>query len=211
MSTSRLPRAALAGVFAAAALFAATACNSTTGYSASTIPAQQVPPGAVTPSPGGGLGTTENSTLGTVVTDASGLTLYRYDKDKNIPPTSNCANDCASTWPPVSAVSDTQVKGIDQNLIGSVKRSDGTKQLTIGGWPLYRYSGDKAAGDVNGQKKGGVWYVSAPDGTKAGESSTGTGTAGKAGARSGSGTTPQNNAVDTNTTANSDNSSYGRR
>jgi predicted lipoprotein with Yx(FWY)xxD motif len=221
MNTSRFRRVSAAGAFTAAALLAVTACDSTAGYTAPAIQPQQVPPGAVTPTAGGGLSTTENSTLGTIVTDSAGLTLYRYDKDKNIPPTSNCTNACATTWPPVSAVSDTQVKGVDQNLVGFLQRPDGTRQLTIGGWPMYRYSGDKATGDVNGQKKGGVWYVSAPDGTKAGESQTGADTTGgTSGAAegadtvgttrttSGSGTTTGINTADTTTTTNSDNRDY---
>jgi predicted lipoprotein with Yx(FWY)xxD motif len=168
MDTSRIRRATVAGAFAAAALLTAAACNSTTGYSATTTPGTGA--SAVAPSTSGGLATAQNTTLGTIVTDASGMTLYRFDNDKNIPPTSNCANDCATTWPPVPAVSDTQVKGVDQNLVGSVQRADRTTQLTIGGWPMYRYSGDKAAGDVNGEKMGNVWYAAAPDGTKAGQS-----------------------------------------
>jgi predicted lipoprotein with Yx(FWY)xxD motif len=224
MDTSRPRRAATAGALTAAALFAATACNSTTGYTAPAFQAPQVPPGAVTPTAGGGLSTTKNATLGTVVTDGAGLTLYRYGKDKNIPPTSNCINACATTWPPADAVSDTQVKGVDQNLVGSAQRPDGTKQLTIGGWPMYHYSGDKTAGEANGQKKGGVWYASAPDGSKAGASPTGagttpsgaggagatgtTGSAGTVGTADGGGTTTENSAADPTTTTNSYNSDY---
>jgi hypothetical protein len=43
-------------------------------------------------------------------------------------------------------------------------RSDGSSQVTYGGWPLYYYSGDAAPGDVNGQGVNGVWYVVSPDG-----------------------------------------------
>lgn len=46
-------------------------------------------------------------------------------------------------------------------------RTDGTKQLTVGGWPAYRYAKDVNAGDVNGQGVGAKWYALAPDGKKA--------------------------------------------
>ena len=57
--------------------------------------------------------------------------------------------------------------GIDKNKLGSVTRADGTKQLTIGGWPVYRYSGDKAAGETTGQGVGKVWFAVTPAGKKA--------------------------------------------
>ena len=49
----------------------------------------------------------------------------------------------------------------------TVKRADGKLQLTIGGWPVYRYSGDKAAGDTTGQGVGKVWFAVTPAGKKA--------------------------------------------
>ena len=46
----------------------------------------------------------------------------------------------------------------------TVARPDGTMQLKLGAWPLYRFSGDAAAGDTNGQGTASVWYVVGPDG-----------------------------------------------
>ncbi|WP_433331871.1 SCO0930 family lipoprotein [Spirillospora sp. CA-294931] len=107
--------------------------------------------------------------LGKVVTDGEGRTLYRFDKDTARPPASTCMGACATAWPPVWANNeDPQVKGVDQNLVGKVKRPDGKWQVTLGGWPMYRYAKDQSPGDVKGQGVQGTWYASAPDGKKAG-------------------------------------------
>lgn len=111
----------------------------------------------------------EAARLGKVVTDAEGRTLYRFDKDTARPPASTCLDSCANTWPPVTAPKGRiQVDGVDQNLIGKTKRPDGLWQVTLGGWPLYRYAEDDGPGDVKGQGVGGSWFAAAPDGKKAG-------------------------------------------
>ncbi|MEU6537729.1 SCO0930 family lipoprotein [Streptomyces sp. NPDC047000] len=117
--------------------------------------------------PAGELAVVDNPDLGKVLTDGSGLTLYRFDADTANPPKSNCDGDCATTWPPVPADDATAGAGIDKALLGEVTRADGTKQLTVGGWPAYRYAKDVNAGDVNGQGVGGKWYALAPTGKKA--------------------------------------------
>ncbi|MFD0684214.1 hypothetical protein [Actinomadura fibrosa] len=106
--------------------------------------------------------------LGKVVTDGEGKTLYRFDNDTARPPASTCTNACAKAWPPVWAgTEDTEVKGVEQSLVGKVKRPDGKWQVTLGGWPLYRYAKDQSPGDVKGQGVGGTWYAAAPTGKKA--------------------------------------------
>ena len=110
--------------------------------------------------------------LGTVVVDGTGFTLYRFDKDKPKPSKSNCNGACATQWPPVVVASaaeakEVQLDGVDAGAVGTVKRADGKLQLTIGGWPVYRYSGDKAAGDTTGQGVGKVWFAVTPAGKKA--------------------------------------------
>lgn len=105
--------------------------------------------------------------LGAVVTDADGKTLYRFDKDLSQPPTSNCDGECATAWPPVLAgVATPMLQGIQESQVGTVTRKDGGKQLTLNGWPLYQFSGDKALGDANGQGANGTWFAIAPDGSK---------------------------------------------
>ncbi|GGW93245.1 lipoprotein [Streptomyces malachitofuscus] len=115
----------------------------------------------------GELNVSTNAELGKVVTDNLGLTLYRFDQDTAEPPKSNCEGDCAKTWPPVPADDASAGEGIDKSLLGEVTRTDGTKQLTVAGWPAYRYVKDVNAGDVKGQGVGGKWYALNPEGKKA--------------------------------------------
>jgi predicted lipoprotein with Yx(FWY)xxD motif len=107
--------------------------------------------------------------VGQVITDQNGMTLYRFDKDTAKPPKSNCDGDCAKAWPPVLATGDVNVQGVDKNLVGKVTRSDGTDQITVGGWALYRYAKDTKAGDATGQGVGGAWYAANAKGGKAGQ------------------------------------------
>ncbi|MEH6378543.1 SCO0930 family lipoprotein [Streptomyces sp. KLMMK] len=105
--------------------------------------------------------------IGSVVADSAGMTLYRFDKDTAQPPASTCDGDCAKAWPPVPAGDATAASGIGAK-VGEVLRADGTKQLTLAGWPVYRYAKDTAPGDTKGQGVGGTWSAFAPDGRKAG-------------------------------------------
>jgi predicted lipoprotein with Yx(FWY)xxD motif len=105
---------------------------------------------------------TASNALGTIVVDADGRTLYGFTKDVN--GTSTCVGACANTWPAVLVTGDVAVDGLDKNLFSVVDRPDGTKQLKMGKWPLYRYSGDAEAGDTDGQGSGGSWFVIGADG-----------------------------------------------
>ncbi|WP_416986499.1 SCO0930 family lipoprotein [Streptomyces sp. T028] len=115
----------------------------------------------------GELAISTNAELGNILTDSKGMTLYRFDADTAEPPKSNCDGDCATTWPPVSADDVSAGDGIDKSLLGEVTRSDGTKQLTVDGWPAYYYAKDANAGDTTGQGVGNKWFALAPDGKKA--------------------------------------------
>ena len=100
----------------------------------------------------------DNITLGKIFVDSNGMTLYEFTKDtKNI---SNCNADCAVQWPPLLV---KDVPKVSSSLVlskfGTTTRTDGGKQVTFEGAPLYYYSGDKKAGDVNGQGIGGFWFV----------------------------------------------------
>lgn len=117
--------------------------------------------------PGGQLAIAPNDQLGSILTDSAGFTLYRFDKDTAKPSKSNCDGDCAKTWPVVAAGDATAAAGTDPALLGEVVRTDGSKQLTVAGWPVYRFSKDTKAGDTNGQGVGGTWFAAAPDGKKA--------------------------------------------
>lgn len=104
--------------------------------------------------------------VGTVVTDSNGMTLYRYDKDEPSPSKWTCKGACVKTWIPVIVPESVQTSGVAKSLLGTVHR-DGQPQLTLAGWPLYRYVGDTAAGQANGQGKDGAWHAVAPTGEKA--------------------------------------------
>ncbi|MFJ9688697.1 SCO0930 family lipoprotein [Streptomyces bacillaris] len=125
--------------------------------------------GADAPAPeaAGQLGVQDSQKLGKVLTDSEGFTLYRFDKDTAKPPKSNCDGDCEKAWPVVPAGDVTAAAGTDASLLGEVVRTDGSKQLTVDGWPMYRYAKDTAPGQTNGQGVGGTWFASAPDGKKA--------------------------------------------
>ncbi|MFC9257696.1 hypothetical protein [Amycolatopsis thailandensis] len=107
--------------------------------------------------------------LDPVVVNGADLTLYRFDKDTAKPSKSTCNGDCAKTWPPVLVTPGSKVflAGIRKSAVGTVKRDDGTLQLTVGGWPAYRFAKDTKPGDTLGQGVGGTWFGLAPNGQKA--------------------------------------------
>jgi len=106
--------------------------------------------------------------MGEVVENSDGFVFYRFDKDTAKPKSkSACSGDCAKVWPPaLTNDGKPELKGVKASLVGTVTRADGKKQLTIGGWPIYTYIGDKKAGTWAGQNVGGTWFVIKPDGTK---------------------------------------------
>ena len=113
--------------------------------------------------------------LSPIVRDAAGFTMYRFDKDTAEPSASNCNGDCAKTWPPVLVKPGSRVfvdEGIATKDVGFVTRADGARQITIGGWPIYRFSKDTAPGQTNGQGVGGTWFAVSPTGAKAGGTDT---------------------------------------
>ncbi|MEV7385179.1 MULTISPECIES: hypothetical protein [unclassified Streptomyces] len=127
--------------------------------------------------------------LNPVVVNGAGFTLYRFDKDTANPSRSNCNDACATTWPPVVVAPGGRIfiDGVDKSEVGVVKRADGNLQVTVGGWPVYRFSKDLKPGDTNGQGVGGTWFGVTPDGRKAGvqdQGSTGDGQTGTAAATS---------------------------
>lgn len=112
--------------------------------------------------------TVGRSTLGSVLTDGQGRTLYLFEKDTST--TSNCYGPCASAWPPVITSGPAVVGGgAKQAELATTARKDGTMQLTYAGHPLYRFVGDSKPGDTNGQGSqafGAGWDVLSPAGQK---------------------------------------------
>jgi len=106
----------------------------------------------------------QNSTLGAFLTDASGRTMYLYEKDTQANQ-SVCTGQCAAAWPPVTASDATALPDGVSGKLTTFDRADGTKQVAYNGIPLYYFAKDAKAGDVNGQGIGGVWFVVPPGAT----------------------------------------------
>lgn len=105
-----------------------------------------------------------STSLGDVVVDADGMTLYMFDEDAQGEP-STCYDGCASAWPPLLTEGEPQAgDGVDPALLGVAERTDGTAQVTYDGWPLYYWAQDGASGDVAGQGVNDVWWVLGADG-----------------------------------------------
>ena len=102
--------------------------------------------------------TLADTDLGEVLADGEGMTLYLFTEDSG--GTSTCYDDCAAAWPPLTVEDRAAVSGgLDEGLVGSIERDDGTTQVTYNGHPLYYWANDTAPGDVNGQGVNDVWYV----------------------------------------------------
>ncbi|WP_374373857.1 hypothetical protein [Tabrizicola sp.] len=88
-----------------------------------------------------------------MLTDANGMTLYTFDKDEG--GKSACYDDCAVNWPPLIAAADAKADGD----YGLTDRTDGTKQWTYDGKPLYLWIKDTKPGDMTGDGVKGVWHI----------------------------------------------------
>jgi predicted lipoprotein with Yx(FWY)xxD motif len=105
-----------------------------------------------------------DSSLGKIIVDGSGMTLYMFSPDTagGLP---TCYDDCAKNWPALVAEgTPTAGTGLDVAKLVVVDRTDGGKQVKFGQFPLYHFAADKAPGDTNGQGKGDSWYVVGADG-----------------------------------------------
>ena len=101
-----------------------------------------------------GVITMQDTSLGTVLADANGMTLYLFDNDE--PGVTNCYDRCAENWPPLIADEGAMV---DDDHYSLVARTDGTMQWAYDGWPLYLWINDAAPGDTTGDGVGDVWHV----------------------------------------------------
>ena len=114
----------------------------------------------------GTLVTLGKTTLGKVLVDARGRTLYLFEKDKR--GRSTCYGACATYWPPLlSSAKPRAARGVRASLLGLTKRTDGKRQVTYAGHPLYTFSLDRRAGQTSGQGLtdfGGSWNAVAASG-----------------------------------------------
>jgi predicted lipoprotein with Yx(FWY)xxD motif len=174
MKAGKRTATAAGGVLAVSALLAA--CGGSVGgdpYAANNAaPAQ--PPSASQPEPSVNgeqnapaaekpafqIVASNNAKLGWVVTDGKGWILYRFDKDRGGPePKSRCIGQCAEKWPPVMWKGKPALDGVSSRIVGKVQRADGSWQLTLHGWPVYRFAGDSKPGQWKGQGVGGTWFT----------------------------------------------------
>jgi predicted lipoprotein with Yx(FWY)xxD motif len=116
--------------------------------------------------PKGALVALRKTTLGSVLGDASGHTLYVFEKDRK--GQSACDSACVKFWPPlVSRTTPRAGKGVYKAMLGVSRRHDGRRQVTYAGHPLYTFVGDKAPGDTSGEgltNFGAAWYALAASG-----------------------------------------------
>jgi predicted lipoprotein with Yx(FWY)xxD motif len=110
------------------------------------------------------------------VADGEGMALYMFEADTrgegDTEAVSTCYDDCAGAWPPLVAEGAQAGDQVESDLIGTIERRDGEMQVTYGGWPLYYFVRDEAAGDTNGQDVegfGAEWYLVNPSGEIVGD------------------------------------------
>jgi predicted lipoprotein with Yx(FWY)xxD motif len=103
-----------------------------------------------------------DSPKGKILVDADGRTLYAFTNDASGVPT--CNGGCAKAWP-AATISGQPVAGSGVTApLSVVDAPGGGTMLKAGKWPLYRFAGDAAPGDMNGQGSGGMWFVVGADG-----------------------------------------------
>lgn len=98
-------------------------------------------------------------TLGHYLTGPNGMSLYVFSNDE--PGVSNCYEQCAVNWPPLLIEGETVVTAplSLSGVFATTERSDGSRQVTYNGWPLYTWVNDAAVGDTSGQGVGDVWWL----------------------------------------------------
>lgn len=126
-------------------------CSKKSGYSTPAPPAQSGP----------AVKLTSNANFGNILTDSNGRSLYFFFNDAGSG--SNCTGGCAQIWPIFYAAPADFGSGLSSSDFAVITRTDGTKQTTYKGWPLYYYADDSKAGDVNGDKVNNLWAVAKPD------------------------------------------------
>jgi predicted lipoprotein with Yx(FWY)xxD motif len=171
-----------AAACAAAVALTATACSSGSSSSSTAArpPASPASASAQASSPAAAASAPASAAAVTVdlksisgiedmaLVDGKGRALYLWEADTN--GTSTCTGACAAAWPPVTVSGTAQAgSGVTQSLLGTVKRADGTEQVTYNHHPLYYFVGDTGPGMAKGQNSkafGADWYVLNAKGSK---------------------------------------------
>ncbi len=151
----------------AALALALTGCANDSGSTDTASPSADVQSSAASSapaenSPSGDMGAASlalaDSSLGKIVVDGKGMTVYQFDKDTQGADSSACTGPCEDQWPAVPGGTDVTVDGVTGKT-GTITGVNGESQLTLDGWPLYYFAGDKKAGDTAGQGLKDVWWV----------------------------------------------------
>src|SRR4051812_45679951 len=157
--TTRTHRATIVATGGMALALTLAACGGGSSGSSDTVTQQQQPAAAAAVS-------LHSGPAGKYLTDGSGRTLYVFAADKSS--TSTCTGACAGEWPPFTTSGKPSASsGAKASLVATSARDDGTTQVTYAGHPLYYFSGDQAAGDMNGQGLddfGGIWTAATASG-----------------------------------------------
>jgi predicted lipoprotein with Yx(FWY)xxD motif len=141
----------------AALALAAAGCSSGSGGSAGSVPVPKATGDAVSAQP---------TSLGTILVDGKGRTVYEFANDRSS--ASTCTAACAAQWLFVPAPGSLpgSLPGVTGRL-GTTTRPEGTHQLTVAGHPVYTFVGDSAPGQTNGQGiilNGGLWTAASAAG-----------------------------------------------
>jgi predicted lipoprotein with Yx(FWY)xxD motif len=140
--------------------FALAACGTAaSGNGGGTAPSSPSAPATIS---------VHGSSLGQILVDANGKTLYLFEADTGTQ--STCSGACAQAWPPLTTNGSPKAAGsATQSLLGTTTRSDGTTQVTYKGHPLYYFINDTKPGDATGEGStafGAGWDVLSPAGDK---------------------------------------------
>ena len=164
MASKRLAPLVAATAVALSAI-AVAACGSSSSSKPATTGAS-APAAPSSTSASSGTVDLAKGSLGPILTDSLGRTLYLWQADTGAK--STCTGACAAAWPPlVTTAKPTAGSGVMSSLLATTKRANGTKQVTYNGHPLYRFAGDTAPRQTNGQGStgfGALWYVLSPRG-----------------------------------------------
>ena len=126
------------------------------------------------------IGVADNGSLGRILVDSQGRTLYLFKADRTM--RSTCFGACATAWPPLRVAGNpTAGDGANTSLVATTPRPDGVREATYNGHPLYLYQGDTQPGQVNGQGVtafGAEWLAVSPTGGAISSQPSGTASSG---------------------------------
>lgn len=139
------------------------------GETATTEPGAEAPTVGVPVTGAATVDVSESAEFGNALVNGEGFSLYLFMNDTQDSGISTCTGECAMHWPPLTTDGDPVAgEGVDETLLGTITRDDGSVQVTYNGWPLYLFADDMAPGDTNGQgveDEFGLWFLVSPTGT----------------------------------------------